>query len=1545
MNDYCLTPPYVVAGVQPNLLLMIDNSASMLDLAYLSGSKAYCYDNSYDNSKDYAGYFSRIDQTTLAVTYPIYIYVESRGLFQFKEVPSMPGSCTYGGSSSIAPYVCINVTGGEGQRVIDKFVASGRFLNWLASSKFDVQKQALTGGKYDPEQKILTGESRGCAGRRFIRETTALSGVTFAVRGPHAWEPDYAGPETQAGLTRIEIYEGSYDEKSCLSAIEAWQTGNQGNWESNTRKCFDPSADNQMSDESSVFIEGAKACFRIKENSEMGASGEGLFSGVSLHELKEACAGIYANCPGDIDVCRALNDETRGSYICSGDVAHVDPFPPYDSLRIDRRGFLGTCWQENAGRWPPGDDCVKNELLHFCSGYANAEVIDPSQGAADTPATGNIPAIVMDAGARTLGNPLAPAGSGDKFFYAKVSTISYQGMNQEPKGLIQEFGGKQLVRLGAMSFNSIGSDSENLPADSTVKNLDGGRLLENGYIGDPIGDHHSGLIAEIDALKAASWTPLSEAFYNAIGYFSQNRGMRINPGDFKTAPEKNNPVQYPCQKNYIHIISDGMSTADQEANVRNFVRGKIQPAEKDSGSNDDSLVTTAASPSFAALPKFFGSLNLDDLAWYAHNFSIFDPAYSRFSTDPKFRIQNAKDVISTYVTYTGDPCPHKNAEGFCDSVTETDAERLMQETALHGGGLSAYQRVEDFAKLYGDLRQSFLEITHKASSGTSASVLSSGEGSGANLLQALFFPERTIGGTTLAWTGSVYSFWYYIDPLLGMSGIREDTKSPLTLNLKDDYIMKFGYPASATDDNAVANLYWDSDGDGDIDHDRGIKYLDEYLNAPADGIKYLWEAGKQLWKKDPLSRNIYTFDGTNRRTIANIPNPITESDPLKSFLGSNVGEANAIVRYTRGEDTPFVPPVSPGYNPNFRDRKITIDGISQTWKLGDIIASTPKMAAWIPLNTYHKVYFDESYGPIGHDPKPADPPDPKHFISRAGYKRRGTVFTGANDGMLHAFNLGAVRLYEEKFRKADISGTGLGEEMWAYIPKHSLPYLKHLTDPDYCHMYFVDAVPYLFDVSIGGHPAGAISPVSWRTILIGGMRLGGACKNDDTSHGVKTPLPGIGYSSYFALDVTDTLSDASAPPEILWEFSDEDIARLFGASELDTGGLGFTTSGPAILRIGQKGKNGKWFVVFGSGPTGPIDGATHQFLGHSDQKLKLFIIELRQKHGAGRIESGEIWRLDTGLLNAFAGSLAGGPVDVDQNNPGSRGFYSDDALYFGYTQAEVEPATSNWTKGGVLRLVTHESDNPAAWDLSAVIEDIGPVTAAVSKLQNYTPGKEALWLFFGDGRYYYKRAADVDDAGGKRKLYGLREPCFETEDGDAELRPGCGAHFTDGRLGDVTFSSANAEHDGWKIRLDPCTDGEGAPVLSCGDSDVYRSERVITDPLATTIGAVFFATVKPSAGVCDCGGSTHLWAVKYDTGGALKKGVLRGKALIQVSTGSVIEKDLATAFTQKKDEGAPEGETVEYRRTDAEAGVTTQDKPRIIVPPKPMRRILHIREQ
>jgi type IV pilus assembly protein PilY1 len=1541
MNDYCITPPFIVAGVKPNLLMMLDNSASMYDLAYIAGTNnlptytcqtqggfvqapiSYCYDNIYDNTKDYMGYFSKINPVTQAISYPNYSFSISEE--KFIEVGSIPGGCTYSTS-----YLCINMTGSGTTRAVTQFVASGRFLNWLSASKLDVQKMILTGGKYDTTTEILLGESRGCVGKRFVKELPSLPGLTFAIRGPNALGPDYSNPDTQGGDTRIEIYEANYNDAPCQCAVYNWINGSYGQASTDTKDCLGVTggAGTPQGNILATLNHSLQTCWLLKKNIQGGATTlDDIWQGVNTTDLTGSCLNTYNNICGSIykkldtgtpgidyycnnntptdaaddfplnDIPKKITNESAGNWICTGMLTGVDPFThstpafPYNLAGSDQAGYLSRCATFSVSG-PAGNlklavswsdtpyTCVHREILHYCYGTREAEVIDPSEGAADTSLTGNIPSVVIDAGIRALGDPIGPSGSTDKYFKVKVSSAP------APTGLIQEFSG--LIRFGAMSFNCIGSASEPLPGTCrTGTNMDGGRILGNAYIGDPLGDHGSGIIKAIDDIQGMSWTPFAEGFYNTIGYFANRTNLRINETDFD---ETKNPVQYRCQKNNVLLITDGMSTADLHPVVNSLISTY--------NDGDGQIDTTVSS----TCPKYAGSRNVDDLAWVAKNRDI-----KNFTQVPLQDEINSR-TITTHVVFSGTA---NSDPGECNPLT------LMSETAENGG--TTLKQAENPEELYNALRETFLEIAGRAASGTAASVLASGEGSGANLVQAIFYPERSFSGTEIQWTGTLKNLWYHIDPFLGNSTIREDSDEDDTLILTNDKIANFFFDTNTN--TTKANLFADSNGDGVADSTTPASTV--YF----ENVKSLWEAGSMLWAMNPADRVIFTsLDGSSKKYFTT-----TYALDLMPYLQAETTDVAArIISYVRGTDynNPFCSTTvttsctrdsdCPAGKSciRYRTRAVTIGSSSNTWKLGDIINSTPAIVSWTPLNTYHDTYRDPSY---------------KKFIESSIYRNRGMVFVGSNAGMLHAFKLGHVELYEEKYRKAALSGENIGREEWAFIPKNVLPYLRYLAEDSYCHLYYVDLTPYVFDASIGttgcteanywdcskfdslGNPLGE---ERWKTILIGGMRLGGACRNYNASctDCVKTPIDGVGYSSYFALDITNP-----SDPQVLWEFTHEN--------------LGYSTTGPAIVRISAKKdgatdntKNGRWFVVVGSGPTGPIDTDTHQFMGRSDQNLRVFILDL----AAGTL----LRTIDSGIQYAFVGSMINSPIDFDQKNSWATGFYQDDAVYFGYTKAENNPPleTTKWNAGGVLRLFTKNSLVPADWTLSKVIDNIGPVTASVAKLQNYSEHK--VRLFFGTGRYFYKIADDIDDAdpvgayGVKRRLYGLVEPCYSSSGVNFECVNAAGSP------GEAATAVGTTDSDGWYINLDTCTNSAKVEV-PCDDANaIYKAERGVTDPLATPIGAVFFTTTKPGADPCEFGGVSHLWAVNYKTGGAVSSSILRGKVLLQVSTGSIEEIDLKEALTER-----------DSRRTVAFQGVAPTSQPRISVPHKPINKIIHIRER
>ena len=143
------------------------------------------------------------------------------------------------------------------------------------------------------------------------------------------------------------------------------------------------------------------------------------------------------------------------------------------------------------------------------------------------------------------------------------------------------------------------------------------------------------------------------------------------------------------------------------------------------------------------------------------------------------------------------------------------------------------------------------------------------------------------------------------------------------------------------------------------------------------------------------------------------------------------------------------------------------------------------------------------------------------IIHSASVYHNETVYVGANDGMLHAFNA------------AD------GGELFAYVPSLVFSHLTELTYPNYIesHRYFVDLTP-------------AVGKVGTSDYLVGGLGAGG--------------------KGYFCLDVTHPFSFGSS--NVRWEFPNS------STSIEDVKDVGFSFSRAMIVETKAGTK-----VLFGNG--------------------------------------------------------------------------------------------------------------------------------------------------------------------------------------------------------------------------------------------------------------------------------------------------------------------------------------------------------------------------
>jgi type IV pilus assembly protein PilY1 len=506
------------------------------------------------------------------------------------------------------------------------------------------------------------------------------------------------------------------------------------------------------------------------------------------------------------------------------------------------------------------------------------------------------------------------------------------------------------------------------------------------------------------------------------------------------------------------------------------------------------------------------------------------------------------------------------------------------------------------------LNQAFIAILERASSGTSASVLSASRSGEGAVYQSIFYPQFKHNVT---WVGDVHALM--VD---SYGNIREDTDANNALDDKpadpndQDLIVEFSSVTAGE-----VKLWKDLDLDGVLENCTGCDDDQTPVTTSIQDLKYLWSASNWLnglsdsevlnevrtidYDAFSKSRYIFTFIDANNNMVAD-GRKISDNGEVISFASSPAANLTAIKPYLHLAE-PFTQSTAAQASTLATNQIQFIRGKDQsgmrnrtddsgnTYRLGDIVHSTPTLVS-TPAEHYDLLYTDSSY----------------LAFWRKYRGRRAVIYVGANDGMFRAFNGGFFDTSQKKFWKAYNPATGLysdggataadlGLELWAYVPFNLLPHLYWLTDPNYQHVFYVDMKPKVFDAKIFANDA--THPNGWGTVLVGGMRFGGGRIRTDKDHdGEYEPndatLPDqIMKSAYFVLDITDPESE----PEVLAEISFDD--------------LGFTTSYPGAIVVKSKSSDSpnNWYLVLGSGPNGArleYAGATGSFAAGQTLKGK-----------------------------------------------------------------------------------------------------------------------------------------------------------------------------------------------------------------------------------------------------------------------------------------------------------------------------------------------------
>lgn len=1016
--------------------------------------------------------------------------------------------------------------------------------------------------------------------------------------------------------------------------------------------------------------------------------------------------------------------------------------------------------------------------------------------------------------------------------------------------------------------------------------------------------------AELEALKSNlaaidpnGGTPLAESLWTICGYIRQddsgpsNSGPRYRESSYSaTLGKKGDPFYFseygqlvPCTQQTIIMITDG------EASVDNDV---ISPKK-------------APSP----FRKSLGMDKLQDVAWWARTTDL--------RTDPELpgtqRI-NLFTIFASFGDTTGGELL-KRATQF-GSFSDKNKDGLYTVADLSEADFASPENFFQAAsgeELEAAVTQALAITTAGVASGTSASLPpTSGEGEGA-VYQAIFFQPAANDALGPAWGGQLHGL------LVDSEGnMREDTSNNQRLDtdpsLTDyDKIIRFTkadateyitrYAANGTAETKglninEINLLWSST---------------EWLNNLTDSlIPFNRNYG------DATSRYIFTFVDKNGDMISDSGEtvPFTHNDSscidsenFCSYLTLYENTSGSVatppsltdvqlralshrqINFIRGVD------VGDATIGSIQDLTRSRSYGDKTWRLGDIIYSSPTVVGK-PAENYHMIYRDNTY---------------ENFTKQYS-NRRQMVYVGANDGMLHAFNAG---FYDSSQKAFLTSPNGehnwpLGMEAWAYVPFNLLPHLKWLMHPEYgqdFHAAYMDLKPRVFDARVfftdltnqeSQDPD--TYPDGWGTILVAGMRLGGAeigvdINKDGTSNRNMS-------SAYVVMDITDP----EQPPKLL--------------AEIALPAQGFTTCYPTVMPMTKpnapSATDNKWYLVFGSGPADSSGKASRTKFGEetSEQAGRLFILDLKAIVAGDDASKTLLTVNATGTLSPSKepygftepNSFISDPIAIDLDiglEPSSKEFKTD-LIYFGTTAGTQDSPT-----GKMYRIHTKNTASSDWSGISTLIDSGKPITSAASVAKDENA---RIWVYFGTGRLF--NTTDIPQSS-KMTFYGIKEPidnatkelslttvstttlfdstnitlnnsgcsgantisCVKVSEGGTEMK----GDWLDGHWNNLM--DAVSKKNGWKIDLN------------------HLWERVLGQA-AVLGGTVIFTSNTPMSDVCEAfDASSSLWAVHYKTGTAFYKPILGatgdivntsvplGRGLSFTPTLHVGEKG-ATAFVQ-----------------------------------------------
>jgi len=560
-----------------------------------------------------------------------------------------------------------------------------------------------------------------------------------------------------------------------------------------------------------------------------------------------------------------------------------------------------------------------------------------------------------------------------------------------------------------------------------------------------------------------------------------------------------------------------------------------------------------------------------------------------------------------------------------------------------------------------------------------------------------------------------------------------------------------------------------------------------------------WSAAAELASMAHATRKVFTLEddtytavdfkdlgdlGANQQTAL-------KTDPDTAIVGAN-SDGQDRIDYLRGDHSKEADQSGGSFRTRFEvmnyDNSASIGSKSV---LGDIISSAPAYVGapnFFYPNTIESTKYTE--------------------YKLAQRNRKGVVYVGANDGMLHAFD------------------ASTGTEKFAYVPSVLVNKLNLLTSTRYNsgHSYFMDGSPTIFDAYDS----------DWKTILASSA--------------------GAGAQLVFGMNITDPNATNLLTALDPWEFTDNPRADAGGTyGDID---LGYTIGD---VRFGKM-NNGEWAVIFGNGYNNTFEDGNVSTTGNGAiYVVNAFTGALIKKFDTqvGMAEDPTGGDRPNGVATVT-------PVDTD-------GDFKIDALYagdlFGNTwKVDVKNSNeSNW------KFAYETSGAPAPFFVAKDTNGVEqPITSALT-IKRHPIERSQTLVLFGTGKYFeVGDSASAGAATQIQSFYGIWDNNKLAEIKPArskllkqEILAIENVTGTDGLKRE--FRVTSSEKDDLSYKIDWTTDRGWYIDLRFGTE---FGERVVVNPLIRN-DRIIFVTQTPDEDPCSAGGTSWIMEINANDGNRL----------------------------------------------------------------------------